>query len=65
MNPGGIVVAVLGVWLGCQIFGGNMLERLGIIETNATPPNYTGSGAGGVGGNVGGTADHPQTKLRG
>lgn len=52
MNPGGLVVAIAGVWLGFQIFGGNMLQRLGIIETNSTPPNYGPSAAG--------SADHPQ-----
>jgi hypothetical protein len=53
VNPGGLVIAIAGVWLGCQIFGGNMLQRLGIIATDATPPNYKPG--------VGGTADHPQT----
>lgn len=32
MNPGGLFLAVLGVWVGCQIFGGEALERLGIIS---------------------------------
>lgn len=35
MNPGGIVVAFLGIVLGCQVFGGNMLERLGIVPTTS------------------------------
>lgn len=30
MNPGGIFLIVLGVWVGSQIFGGEALERLGI-----------------------------------
>jgi hypothetical protein len=30
MNPGGIFLALLGVWVGCQIFGGQALERLNI-----------------------------------
>ena len=31
MNPGGLFLVVLGVWVGCQIFGGNALERLNIV----------------------------------
>jgi hypothetical protein len=30
MNPGGLFLVVLGVWLGCQVFGGEALERLNI-----------------------------------
>lgn len=30
MNPGGIFLVLLGVWVGCQIFGGEALERLNI-----------------------------------
>lgn len=30
MNPGGIFLVILGVWVGCQIFGGDALERMGI-----------------------------------
>lgn len=40
-NPGGLVVAIVGVWLGCQILGGHMLERLGLVSgsgaTGAAP----------------------------
>jgi hypothetical protein len=32
MNPGGVFLAVLGVWVGCQIFGGQALERLRIVS---------------------------------
>jgi hypothetical protein len=32
MNPGGVFLAVLGVWLGCQVFGGEALERLKVIS---------------------------------
>jgi hypothetical protein len=32
MNPGGIFLAVLGVWVGCQILGGEALERLRIVS---------------------------------
>jgi hypothetical protein len=35
VNPGGLAVIVLGVWVGCQIFGGNALERLGIVSTSS------------------------------
>lgn len=31
MNPGGIFLAVLGVWIGCQVLGGQALERLRIV----------------------------------
>lgn len=32
MNPGGLFLAVLGVWVGCQVFGGEALERLRIVS---------------------------------
>jgi len=32
MNPGGIFLALLGVWVGCQVFGGEALERLRIVS---------------------------------
>lgn len=32
MNPAGILIAVAGVWVTCQVFGGNALERLGILK---------------------------------
>lgn len=32
MNPGGIIVAGLGVLVLCQVFGGNLLGRLNIIK---------------------------------
>jgi len=31
VKPGGVFLVVLGVWVGCQIFGGNALERLNIV----------------------------------
>lgn len=31
MNPGGVVIALLAVWLGCQVFGGDALTRLKIL----------------------------------
>lgn len=36
MNPGGLVIVVAAVWLGCQVWGGNALERLGILSTSST-----------------------------
>lgn len=32
MNPGGLFLALLGVWVGCQVFGGEALERLRIVS---------------------------------
>lgn len=32
MNPAGLVVAVAGIWVVCQVFGGNALVRLGIVK---------------------------------
>lgn len=32
MNPGGVVLLILGVWVGCQVFGGHALERLGVVS---------------------------------
>lgn len=34
MNPGGIFLVVLGVWMGCQVFGGEALERLKIVDSS-------------------------------
>jgi hypothetical protein len=31
VKPGGIFLVVFGVWVGCQVFGGNALERLNIV----------------------------------
>ena len=31
MNPTGIVLVIAGVWLGCQVFGGEALQRLRIV----------------------------------
>jgi hypothetical protein len=36
MNPGGLVIAIVGVWLGCQVFGGEMFERLGIVARSSS-----------------------------
>jgi hypothetical protein len=32
VNPGGLFLVVLGVWVGCQIFGGEALERLKVVS---------------------------------
>jgi hypothetical protein len=32
MNAGGAVILVLAVWVGCQVFGGEALERLGVVK---------------------------------
>lgn len=31
MNPAGVVLAIAGIWLGCQVFGGDALGRLTLI----------------------------------
>lgn len=32
MNPAGVVLILAGVWLGCQVFGGEALERLKVVS---------------------------------
>lgn len=32
MNPAGVVLVLLGVWVGCQVFGGDALGRLGVVK---------------------------------
>lgn len=32
MNTNGIVVILAGVWVLCQVFGGNALKRLGVMS---------------------------------
>lgn len=36
MRSGGVVLVVAGVWVLCQVLGGNALERLGIIGQSDT-----------------------------
>lgn len=36
MNAGGIVLAVVGVWVLCQVLGGDALVRLGIVQGATT-----------------------------
>lgn len=31
MNPSGILLSIAGIWVLCQVFGGEALQRLGII----------------------------------
>jgi hypothetical protein len=35
VNPGGVCIGLLAVWLGCQVFGGQALERLGVVKPKA------------------------------
>jgi hypothetical protein len=32
VNPTGVVLVIAGVWLGCQVFRGEALQRLGIVQ---------------------------------
>lgn len=32
MNANGLVLVIMGVWVLCQVFGGQVLQRLGVIE---------------------------------
>lgn len=32
MNSSGVVMLIAGVWIGCQLFGGKALQRLGIVD---------------------------------
>lgn len=32
MNPAGIVLIIAGTWVVTQVFGGNALQRLGIVQ---------------------------------
>jgi hypothetical protein len=31
VNPAGVVLVLFGVWVGCQVFGGDALERLNLL----------------------------------
>lgn len=58
MNSSGVVLAIAGVWVLCQVFGGNALGRLGISGAPDTPAGaksgLDGSGSTGGGGGGGG-----------
>lgn len=32
MNPSGVVLIIAAAWVGCQVFGGDALNRLGITK---------------------------------
>jgi hypothetical protein len=32
VNPTGIVLLIAGVWVGCQVWRGDALQRLGIVS---------------------------------
>ncbi len=34
MNASGLVLIIAGVWVGCQVFGGNALQRLNIVAAD-------------------------------
>ena len=38
MRPGGLVLALAGVWVLCQVLGGRALERLGIVGQQPADP---------------------------
>jgi hypothetical protein len=31
VNPSGVFLVLLGVWIGCQVLGGQALERLNVV----------------------------------
>jgi hypothetical protein len=31
VNPAGVMLVIVGVWIGCQVFGGDALQRLKIV----------------------------------
>jgi hypothetical protein len=35
VKPGGIVLLIAAAWVGCQVFGGHALDRLGITTPAA------------------------------
>lgn len=55
MNASGAVVILAGVWILCQVLGGNALERLNIVTSGGsststpTPPGVTPSPSPGSG----------------
>jgi hypothetical protein len=51
VNPAGIVLGVAGIWVLCQVFGGNALTRLNIVPTD-TASAGSGTGLGAVPGQI-------------
>lgn len=47
---GGFLVIGAGIWVLCQVFGGNALGRLGIIDTSTEAASSAPTGPGLVGG---------------
>jgi len=39
VRSGGVVLVIAGVWVLCQVLGGNALERLGIIGQSSSTPD--------------------------
>lgn len=39
MNAGGLVLVVVGLWVVCQVLGGNALERLGVVDAESASDN--------------------------
>jgi hypothetical protein len=33
VKSGGVVLVLAGVWLGCQVWGGQALQRLGVLDS--------------------------------
>lgn len=48
MNPGGVVLVIAGVWVLCQVLGGDALNRLGLVTSEQAPPEDPGLGFGDV-----------------
>jgi hypothetical protein len=43
VNPAGVVIAIAGTWIICQVMAGHALERLNLLQ-----PRTTGSGGGSI-----------------
>jgi len=43
VKPGGVLLVLAGVWVLCQVLGGNALERLGVITADAPAQPEFGS----------------------
>lgn len=33
MNPSGVFLVVLGIWIGCQVLGGEALQRMKVVPS--------------------------------
>jgi hypothetical protein len=45
VRSGGVVLVIAGVWVLCQVLGGNALERLGIIGQADSDTTVAGGGS--------------------